>query len=321
MKLVLYHHHCQDGFFSAYVTWTQFGNHATYIPITHRPLLTYSPIEALNNILKQTSFTFDDLKHIELYVLDFCFPLDFLQLYITLFKKILIFDHHETSIGFLKNIPKQSKHQNKTIYHLTENCDVIVSLKESAVKMVYKHYYPENEIPWYIELVNNKDLNIKLTKKTNRFYYGISLFKPYKFKIMDLLVKNDFKDILDLGSLVERNRIGLIKDITENQLIPVSCICTMTSKKYIGAIVNNDISNANDLGIYILNVLKKYDFCIIFNIQKDLTVHCGIRSKNTFNSLEIAEKYKGGGHLISAGFCLTINELMNILNDKIIYIQ
>jgi nanoRNase/pAp phosphatase (c-di-AMP/oligoRNAs hydrolase) len=95
----------------------------------------------------------------------------------------------------------------------------------------------------------------------------------------------------------------------------------MTSKKYLGALVNNDISNANDLGVYILNILKKYDFCIIFNIQKDLTVHCGIRSKYTFNSLDIAEKYQGGGHVISAGFCLTINELMRILNDKIIYIQ
>jgi hypothetical protein len=202
MKLVVYHHHCQDGFFSAYITWTQFGNHATYIPITHRPLLTYSPIEALNYILKQTSIKFEDLKNVELYVLDFCFPLDFLQLYITLFKKILIFDHHETSISFLQHIPNQTKHQNNIIYHLTENCDIIVTLKESAVKMIYKHFYPENDIPWYIELVNNKDLNIKITKKTNRFYYGVSLYNPYRFKTMDLLIKSDFKDILELGSLV-----------------------------------------------------------------------------------------------------------------------
>ena len=54
MKIVLYHDHCQDGFFSAYLAWKYFQDDSVkFISVSHRPVLDLDPLESLNFILKQ----------------------------------------------------------------------------------------------------------------------------------------------------------------------------------------------------------------------------------------------------------------------------
>lgn len=320
MKIVLYHDHCQDGFFSAYLAWKKFNTENTeFISVSHRPVLDLDPVEALGYILKQKQLNIKDCKEATLYVFDFCFPPNFLLVYKDIFKSIIIFDHHQTSFEELRQDYSYTINDKGWFYFKpAENLEVFFSTEESSAKLVYKHFYTDSDVPWYIELVSDRDLGRNSFNETNSFYHGVTLYKPYEFETMDYLVETDFKDIIELGQLVERNRLNIIKEISSNL---VSIELSYKDKRYKGAIVNTDLSNANDVGNYILYCIKKHDFCLLYNIKNNKVAHCSIRSLHTFNSLIISEKFKGGGHKTSGGFGIKLSDLFHILNNNFLVID
>lgn len=315
MKLVLYHTHCQDGFFSAYLAWKQFGYKDTlYVPITHRPVLDMEPMEALEYTLFNTELSNEKYKDTELYIFDFCFPSSFLEVYKNVFKSIFVLDHHKSVFDDLSSNYKH-KINSKGWYEfqVADNVNICFTSEECAAKIVYRHLYPELNVPWYIELISDRDLGKRHFEQTDMFYHGLTLYKPYKFEDMNRLVETDFQDITELGELIQRNRLDTIKTICEN-IIPI--ICEHEHKNYKGAMVNTDLSNASDVGNYILLCLGEYDFCVVFNVIDNKTAHCSIRATHGFNSLLISEKFNGGGNKISGGFGISLSELCLILNNN-----
>lgn len=315
MNLVLYHEHCQDGFFSAYLAWKKFGDIDTrYISVNHRPVLDMVPMDSINFILKQVNVDIEQCKNINLYVLDFCFPNNYIKLLSELFKSVLILDHHQTAFAELKvEYTYTINTVDWYIFDIAENTKVIISQEESAAKIVHKYFYKDKIVPWYIELVSDRDLNKNFYQDTDKFYHGITLYKPYDFVTMDYLVTTDFKDIIALGELVERNKLDIVKNIVKNT---VEINLSHKEKKIKGAFINTDLSNASDVGNYLLFCLKQHEFCIVYSIKSNKTVHCSIRSNNNFNSLIISEKFKGGGHKTSGGFVISLIQFYDILNNN-----
>lgn len=320
MKIVLYHDHCQDGFFSAYLAWKKFNDeNAKFISVSHRPVLDLDPIEALGYILKQKQISINECKEAELYVFDFCFPPNFLLVYKDIFKSILILDHHQTSFEELKqDYPYTINDKGWFQFNPAENLEVLFSTEESSAKLVYRHLYENSAVPWYIELVSDRDLGKNYFEETNKFYHGITLYKPYEFSCIDYLVETDFKDIIALGELIERNRLSIVKEIASNL---VTIELKHGNECYKGAIVNTDLSNASDVGNYILHCQKKHDFCLMYNIKNNEVANCSIRSTPKFNSLLISEKFKGGGHKTSGGYGIKLHELFAILNNNFLVIE
>jgi hypothetical protein len=320
MKIVLYHDHCQDGFFSAYLAWKKFKDcDAKFISVSHRPVLDLDPIEALGYILKQKQISINDCKEATLYVFDFCFPPNFLSVYKDLFKSIIILDHHQTSFEELRQDYSYIVNDKGWFYFKpAENLEVFFSTEESSAKLVYKHFYTDSDVPWYIELVSDRDLGKNYFQDTNKFYHGITLYKPYEFTCIDYLVETDFKDIIALGELVERNRLSVVKEIASNL---VTIELKHGNDYHKGAIVNTDLSNASDVANYILFCIKEHDFCLLYNIKNNQVAHCSIRSTHKFNSLIISEKFKGGGHKTSGGFGIDLKDLFDILNNNFLIIE
>lgn len=315
MKLILYHAHCQDGFFSAYFAWKKFGYQDTdYVPVTHRPVLDMNPVDSMQYLLQGTNKTIEQCKETDLYIFDFCFPSSFLEVYKDLFKSITVLDHHETIFDDLNSVYSNTI-TDKGWYNfkVSPNTEVSFTAEECAAKMVYRHFYNALNVPWYLELISDRDLGKRHFEQTDLFYHGLTIYKPYRFEDIDYLVESDFADIVELGKLVERNRLDIVKVICEN-IIPVTC--EHDGKEYKGAIVNTDLSNSSDVGNYILLCLNKYDFCIIFSIKDNKTAHCSIRSTHGFDSTLIAEKFNGGGHKTSGGFGISLSDLCPILNNN-----
>lgn len=320
MKVILYHDHCQDGFFSAYLAWKYFQEEdAKFISVSHRPVLDLDPLESLSFILKQKNITIEDCIDSDLFVFDFCFPEHYLTAFKKVFKSILVLDHHQTCFDELKKRNKFTISERGWFkFQLADNVEVYFSNNQSSAKLVYRHFYINSSVPWYIELVSDRDLGNNTFNDTNSFYHGITLYKPYEFKTMDYLVETDFKDIIDLGQLVERNRLNIVKEIAQN-LVTVDL--KYKNEIFKGAVINTDLSNASDVGNYILFCVKQHDFCLMYNIKNNKEVHCSIRSLHTFNSLIISEKFKGGGHKTSGGFGIKLPDLFDILNNNFILIE
>ena len=316
-KLVVYHNHCQDGFFSAHLFWKMFGDSAIYKPVLHRPIIDVNPIQALELLLKDSGIEICDLINYDLYVVDFCFPVEHIEIYKNIFKSILTLDHHESAfLDYKDKYPYTKTVEDWAIFQISDTCKIIISQHESAVVLAYKYFYPNMTIPWYLELISDNDLMKNSLPNTEIFYHGVTLYKPYKFECIEKLIQNDFKDIMKLGSLVKRNRIGIIEEIITSQLTEITCEEQLSNTEYLGVLINSELTNASDLGTYILNVIKKYDFIIIYNIRKDDRVHCSLRSNDKFNSLLIAEHFGGGGHRLSGGCSMSIDQLTKIIEDK-----
>lgn len=315
MRVVLHHVHCQDGFFSAYLAWKKFGYKDTvYIPVNHRPVLDMEPLDSMQYLLKDQDIKTNQYKDIELYVFDFCFPANFLEVYKDLFKSILILDHHETIFYDL------SSHYNHEInnkgwyeFQIAQNTQVNFTSDECAAKMVYRHFFSALNVPWYLELISDRDLGKDHFENTDMFYHGLTIYKPYRFEDIDYLITTDFEDIIELGKLVQRNRLEVVKDISKNI---IDIILKHDSKEYKGAFINTDLSNSSDVGNYVLLCLELYDFCVMYCVVDNETAHCSIRSTHNFNAMIISEKFKGGGHRTSGGFALKLTKLCDILNNN-----
>lgn len=320
MKIVMYHDHCQDGFFSAYLAWKKFkDDNIKFISVSHRPVLDLDPLESIEYILKQKEITIQECLDVELYVFDFCFPINFLIAFKDIFKSVLILDHHQTAFDELKQVyPYDINDKGWFQFKPAENIEVLFSNEESSAKLVYRHFYTNTSVPWYVELVSDRDLGKNSFNDTNKFYHGITLYKPYEFDCMDYLVDTDFKDIIALGELVERNRLSIVKEIAANL---VTIEVKHNEETYKGAIINTDLSNASDVGNYILFCVKEHDFCLMYNIKNNQVANCSIRSTPKFNSLIISERFKGGGHKTSGGFGIKLQELFKILNNNFLLIE
>ena len=320
MKVVLYHDHCQDGFFSAYLAWKYFQEEdVKFISVSHRPVLDLDPLESLSFILQQQNITIQDCIDSDLFVFDFCFPENFLREFSKVFKSVLVLDHHQTCFDELKKRNKYTISDKGWLkFQIADNVEVYFSNEESSAKLVYRHFYKNSSVPWYIELVSDRDLGKNSFNDTNNFYHGITLYKPYEFKTIDYLVETDFKDIIELGQLLERNRLNIVKEIAQN-LVTIDLVHQGIT--YKGAIVNTDLSNASDVGNYILFCIKQHDFCLLYNIKNNKVAHCSIRSIHTFNSLIVSEKFNGGGHKTSGGFGINLTDLFEILNNNFLLIE
>ena len=75
-KWVLYHADCMDGYGAAWAVWKALGESARYKAVRHHEPLPKLP------------------DNIELYIVDFCYPIDVLISTAQQVKKIVVLDHH-----------------------------------------------------------------------------------------------------------------------------------------------------------------------------------------------------------------------------------
>lgn len=325
-QLIIYHKNCQDGLFSAYQFWLKNPN-AYFAGLSHHPTFKLSSEQILRHILNKNHLFLDSnhyLKDVELYIADFSLPYEVIKDFSAIFKSILIIDHHITSFkDYSSKGPIETIKNNWKKIKLFDNCEYIYSETESGAKMVYKYLNDvdnDDDVPMYIRLVSDRDMWKFKFKDTNLFYYGIDLFKPKSFKELNDLIRYKFKDIIMHGKLVGDNLNNHIKELANSQLVYISGLNTSTNEYSNGALINAELKNASEIGNYVVSSKEleyEIDFCVIFTIKKD-NILCSIRSRKEFDCSIIAEKYNGGGHKNSSGFTLSLNELFDLLNNKVL---
>lgn len=325
-QLVIYHKNCQDGLFSAYQFWLK-NPKAYFIDLGYQSTFKLSSDRLLNYILNHNNLPTDDisyLKNVELYIVDFSLPYEVIKEFSSIFKSILILDHHKTSYeNFSSNGTIETIKNNWKKINLFPNCAFIYSEKESGAKLTYKYLNnisDDNDLPMYIKLVSDRDMWEFNFKDTNLFYYGIEFVKPKSFEELDNLINEKFNDLLSYGKYVEINLNNYIKNLASSHLVYITGINIATNEHIRGGLINAELKHASELGSYIVNHEKlehRVDFCIIFIISNN-NVLCSIRSRKEFDCSVIAKKYGGGGHKNSSGFSLSIEELFEILNTKIL---
>lgn len=329
MKVCLYHKHCNDGLFAAYACWLKFKHEAIYIPVNYKPIQDMEPQEALdfifnpengkkidaigNSHYKVSQVSPEKYKDIDLYVVDYSFPVNHFKHHGNLFKSVTILDHHDTAINaYLKEFIGEKEGSRITITFKEPNINVIFATEESGAKLAYSYLFPEDPIPEIIELVSDRDLWKFKLKNTKAFHNGIKLLNIENFFNLNLTVKSDLSRVLDIGEIFENELTSRISKVKNSGLTPISI--NLLGHTYSGAIINSYPDIASDLCSSILS--EGYSIAIAYSIGKNNDVSYSVRSIPGVDSSIISKKYGGGGHLQASGFHSDTALLFNILQTK-----
>lgn len=337
MKVVLYHKNCHDGLFSAFSFWKKFGSKDTiFIEVNYKPIQDMEPIEALdyifNGYIKNPS-SLNPVPHVfpegvvldseiaemELYVLDYSFPVKHLQKYIDLFKSILVLDHHKTAIDeYTSYYPSTEGGFGWTFIRPHTNCEIVFSENESGAKLSWMYFHGGyNEVPDYIELISDRDLWRFKLENSRKFYYGLKLQDLSTFNMIDTLLNSFKNNIIIEGSKYEKVHNERNEKIAKANIIDITV--TIAGKEYKAGMVNSYLDVASDL---CSNLISKrgYDIAIAYNIDNKSVVGCSLRSKKGLDSSSLSLMYGGGGHAQASGFSIPFTELNKIIKNKYILV-
>lgn len=330
MKVVLFHTNCTDGLFAAYAAWQKFDNDALYIPVNYKPIQDQTATEALEYIFskhmgkrvdpignskhKVTDVTPEMYKDIDLFVVDYSFPVHHFLEHCAVFNSVTLLDHHEKAINdYCATFPHTvGEHGWKQIKPF-DNAEIVFSEKESGAKLAWM-YFHDDEVPKTFELVSDRDLFTFNLQYTRPFHAGIRGLGEKNFEKLDFLVNNDLPRVLDLGIHFERATNARIESTREANAKDI--LVRVDGKDYRGVMVNSYPDIASDL---CASIIKTHgcNFAIAYNIHGGLNVGCSIRSDNEM-SLRVSEHFGGGGHKNASGFHLSLAELVNILSTGLL---
>jgi len=278
--IVLYHKNCQDGRGAAWAAHQLFGQHAEYIPVQYgEPIPEY--------------------KGYNIFIVDFSYPKDDL---IALGKDnfVQVIDHHKTAQEDLKDFPERS-YAGLCWEDGHNGVHVWFDMAQSGAMMTYKYFFPESEVPLFLEMVQDRDLWQFKFPRTKHLHAYLSGKKDLTFdEISELQHPAELDKALDLGAAICSYIDGQIE---------VSCAHAMLKHDDEGrcfATVNSPI-HQSDIGARLLELHPDAQYADIYFIDRLSTIH-SLRSRagGPVDVSEIAQHYNGGGHSNAAGYKETL---------------
>lgn len=327
--VVLFHAMCTDGLFSAHAHYLSnghdwFGDNSYYIPVGYTGIADKSPEEVIETLLGDVTVL--DKRHV--YILDFSFNPETLELMASKCKHVTLLDHHKSASdeygkhygleaidGVLKDSP-------------FPNVDVTFDMSRSGAMMAFNHFFPDvdaENVPMYFNWVQDRDLWQFLYERTKDFAAGIRWhtadmsFKDIKsFQLLHNLLETDLDGILYTGSVMVQSLKDRVAIEKKNGYKFVS----INGRKM--AFINAPLDIASELGNSIV-LDGNVDIAVIYVIapgRDKLTrtevpkVLCSVRSNNKTDSLFFSKFFGGGGHAQANGCRLTLEQLDTILRTK-----
>ncbi|KKT83914.1 MAG: Phosphoesterase, DHHA1 [Candidatus Giovannonibacteria bacterium GW2011_GWC2_44_9] len=264
--MVLYHDGCIDGFGAAWAAWKKFGARAEYFGVERGQSLP-------------------NLKDKEVYMLDFCYPLEVTKQLLKIVKLLTIIDHHIS-------VEKSIKLAHKYVY----------DLKHSGAVLAWKYFHSRKKVPLLLKYV--EDVDIWRLKLPYTMELGVSL-RTYSqsFGVWHKLAKEwekskTRKKYIKEGINMVRYENDLVKHLLKAAERVVFC-----RKKTLA--INAPVYLASQIG----DAMRKKGFPlgIIWQKKGDKIV-VSLRSTNKVDSAEVASHFGGGGHKKAAAFRLPINQ-------------
>ncbi len=273
--IVLYHNKCDDGFGAAWVAWKKFKDKAEYIGVTNGDL----PPKGLYGK--------------EVYILDFCYPLEITKNLLKITKSLTVIDHHISTKGVVELIP----------HHFFE------PTAHSGAMLTWLYFFPKKSAPKllrYIEAVDLWKWNLPYEKELSaslRTY-------DFDFKVWNKIAREwekpkIIKKYINEGKAIVKDCDDRVKEaVNDAELVDFCGYKTLVSNSrafvdYIGAAL----------------VEKLPPISIIWSQRKDKIV-ISLRSNGKADVSKLAQKYGGGGHKTSAAFRLELGQKLpwKILN-------
>ena len=315
--LVIYHANCTDGFGAAFAAWLKLGDEAEYLPMEHGK--GYSKSEN----------TFE-INERDIYVLDFSFPREVMDLLLSRAKRVVWLDHHKTAFemwcgGYRRGdryqaIPLGGEDPLKHYVVLDDNF--------SGAYLAWEYFHPGTEVPMLIQHIDDRDRWQFKLDGSKELHAALNSYKPWTFEQWWRL----FYDKHGLGTNKRADLIQEGKAILRAHNQNVQAALKQAKACWIKALKSIDLPSsfidgilpgwqgiaanapsflASDLGHELAN--KSGTFGLVWSMAGDGQVYCSLRSNGEYDVSAIAKAFGGGGHRNAAGFSTDTDTLMGWL--------
>lgn len=302
-KLILTHANCTDGCCSRAILEQVYGDNAVYIAVDHVDYDQKFPQQYQAFTEKVVN-----IKDTEIVMADICLPSSWINMFLENNNKVIVLDHHKTSIPIVEQFEQRIKNGEKL------NIDFSFSKEnsESGAMITWKYMHPDLQPPQSLIYVSEGDIWQVKHNETNYFYAGLLDGKQPKdyspeFWIDLLTDKKLTEDLILAGKPIHDKLQEDIKMYCEIA-IPI----TLDSRH--GVMIFTNSPYKSQIG----NVLaqKCNGFALLVE-QQENNLHCSFRCIAPAVVDDLAKKFGGGGHAQIAAFKLeSISDLQTILNNE-----
>lgn len=292
--VIFYHASCADGYGAAFAAWKRFGNDAEYVA------MQYGTIKSINDI--------DLLGHIkdrDIYILDFSFPREVMTHLMAEAEHVTWLDHHKTAFEmWAPNIVLSS-----TTLYTHEDARIFITLDNArSGAMIAWNFFSSQPAPLLIQHIQDYDLWLFKLDCTKAFSKALWSVAPWTFEQWDVIAAlnaNGYGSMYEAGDALLREHNTQVQRATAHSR-------EIKLNGEAGLCVNAPPNLTSDSGHAL--AMKSGTFGMVYTIDHELRVKCSLRSTKDYDVSALAKLYGGGGHKNAAGFELTMEQLIEILN-------
>ncbi len=277
--LCIYHFPCADGFGSAFATWLKHGHDFDYHPANYG-----EPIPDV-----------DDRK---VYIFDFSYPLDEMNVIIKRADSVAVRDHHKTAEEALGGLAV--KHKDNPLV------DIVFDVNKSGAVLTWEYWFPNDDVPEMFRLIEDRDLwNFKY--QDTKAFARILWSHPYDFEtwssIYNHMENTALRDaIIHEGEALlrahEQTCAELIKDLTRIEVV---------AGHHDVPVLNLPIQFGSDVCHLLLKAHPDAPFAAYYfdkpGPDGTLIRQWGARSEDSRIDVgQVAKEFGGGGHRNASGW-------------------
>lgn len=273
--IVLYHAHCLDGYAAAWAAWKSLGDQAKYQAVMH-----HQPIPAFP-------------KGADLYIVDFCYPMEALVKAAKQARKIIVLDHH---------ISAQEAYQAYQ-GEIPDNLQLNFNMQQSGCRMTWHYFQGELEPPKLLLHIEDHDLWRHELAHTEEIMKALFIRRPIAFNAFE---KIKLETLHREGRVLLKQHKQMVKGLLNSRHS-----ITLDNKQ--GLAVNAPGAFSSDLGQGLAKLSGTFGLTYHYHGKRQC-YECGLRSIGDFDVAKIAVKFGGGGHLNAAGFSMGRAEFLALFD-------
>lgn len=281
--LVIYHARCPDGFGAALAAWLFFEGRAEFRPLDHGDVKTAADLPPVDGRA--------------VYILDFCFLPELLQVIEQRAAKLVVLDHHKSAAEKLTGFACR--------------CGVVhFDMDKSGARLAWDFFQSDRALPDLIRYIEDRDLWAWKYPESAGFLAALDM-EPLDFERWAEIASFNEEQLaafMARGQAMDEKFCKLAEDIAANAE-PV------TFNGQQGLMVNAPGIFHSLVGEMLSK--KSGTFALLWSANKNGVIKVGLRSQRGYDCIPLAESMGGGGHAQACGFRMGPERLPELLRGSL----
>lgn len=282
--LVIYHgRNCPDGFAAALAAWLFYAGQAEFLALDYGDVRTVNDLPALAGRA--------------VYILDFSFAEPVLRGIDAQAARWVMLDHHLSAAQALGDF--------------RGHCGLVhMDMNKSGARLAWEFFHSKQPLPDLVRYVEDRDLWVWQYPQSAGFLSALDM-EPFDFERWQALLGLDGPAqaaYIARGHAMNEKFKKLVTLIADNAQ-------AVTFNGIAGLMVNAPGIFHSQLGDLLSQTSGT--FALLWSVDKNGMVKCGLRSQRAFSCLALAQSMGGGGHAQACGFRMGPQRLPELLGGSL----